>query len=47
MLHAEQLALRALMLRLGLGVMATGWLMKLFRRKIAANLPDLCNYGYG
>jgi hypothetical protein len=46
MLHAEQLALRALMLRLGLGVMATGWLMKQFGMNGGANLPDLYLCGY-
>jgi hypothetical protein len=46
MLHAEQLALRALMLRLGLGVMAAGWLMKRLEINSEANLPDLCLCGY-
>jgi hypothetical protein len=46
MLHAEQLALRALMLSLGLGVMARGWFMKRLEINDETNLPDLCLCGY-
>jgi hypothetical protein len=46
MLQLEQLALRALMFRLALGLMATGWLIELLKMTGDANLTDLCPSGY-